>query len=348
MALLGTLIVAGALGSARFKPRNAAKPAPSGMAPKINDLPAPEPSPRGMKWIPGGIFAMGCPDCGLEDALPVHWVEIDGFWMDETPVTNAQFEQFADATGYVTVAERKPKAEDFPGVPESALVPGSAVFAPPEHDIPLFNAYAWWRYVSGASWRHPEGPGSDLDGRRDHPAVQVAYEDAHRYCAWARKALPTEAQYELAARGGLHGKRYSWGDELKPGGRWPANIWQGKFPTKNTAEDGYRGTSPVKAFPPNGYGLYDMAGNVWQWTEDWYRPDTYPARASQPLTKQPRGPDRSFDPQEPGVKKRVQRGGSFLCSDRYCTRYLVGSRGKGAVDSGSSNVGFRCIQEVAP
>lgn len=289
---------------------------------------------------------MGCKDCGLEDALPLHMVRISPFFMDETPVTNASFEKFVDATNYRTFAERPLDPKDYPGVPPEKLVPGSAVFTPPKSLTTLTNALAWWSYVPGANWRHPEGPKSNIDQRADHPAVHIAYYDAKAYCRWARKRLPTEAEYEFAARGGLHGKKYAWGDELKPNGHWSANIWQGIFPVKNTAGDGYVGTSPVKAFPANGFGLYDMGGNVWQWTSDWYRDDTYAKDAAVNLVRDPRGPSTSHDPQDPDVAKRVQRGGSYLCSDHYCTRYLVGSRGKGAPDSAGSNVGFRCVRDL--
>lgn len=294
--------------------------------------------------IPDGSFTMGCPGCGLDDALPAHRVELSPFWMDETPVTNADFAAFTRATSYVTVAERAPDPGTYPGVPREKLVAGSAVFTPPAGLSTLANALAWWTYVPGASWRRPEGPKSDIADRLQHPAVHIAYEDAEAYCKWAGKRLPTEAEFERAARGGLVGKRYAWGDELKPAGKWPANLWQGVFPVHNSADDGAIGTSPVRTYPPNGYGLYDMGGNVWQWTSDWYRPDTYARNAEKGVVKNPQGPDTSDDPNEPGVAKRVQRGGSFLCTDHYCTRYLVGSRGKGAPDSAGSNIGFRCAK----
>jgi formylglycine-generating enzyme required for sulfatase activity len=298
----------------------------------------------GMVWIPEGRFEMGCGNCQLSDALPLHRVDLSGFWMDQTPVTNREFKKFVRTTGYRTVAERPLQPKDYPDVPPDKLVSGSAVFAPPERVDSLDDALQWWRYVAGASWQHPEGPSTQIDERWDHPVVHIAYSDAAAYCAWAGKRLPTEAEYEYAARGGLKGKRYAWGDELKPGGRWPANIWQGKFPSENSLADGFARTSPVRSFPPNGYGLYDISGNVWHWTADWYRPDTYARDAAQGIVRNPQGPDSSLDPSEPNISKRVQRGGSFLCSDHYCTRYLVGSRGKGAVDSAGSNVGFRCVK----
>jgi formylglycine-generating enzyme required for sulfatase activity len=298
-----------------------------------------------MVKLDGGVYLRGCEDCKLKDVSPIHTVTLDAFWIDSTPVTNTQFTQFVEKTGYKTIAEITPKAEDFPGVPAEDLVAGSAVFAPPNKEVSLENALDWWTYRAGAYWRYPEGPGSNIDSRMDHPAVHIAYDDAAAYCKWAGKRLPTEAEYEYAARGGLVGKKYSWGDELQPEGRWLANIWQGKFPTANTKDDGFEGSSPVKAFAPNGYGLYDMSGNVWQWTSDWYRPDTYQTLVdTKSEIKNPTGPAESFDPNEVGVKKRVQRGGSFLCTAQYCTRYLAAARGKGEPSSSGSNVGFRCVK----
>ena len=303
-------------------------------------------TPPGMIRIPGGTFHMGCADCGMPDAQPVHRVAVDPFWMDETPVTNKQFAEFVAATGYVTVAERIPDPKDYPGVPVENLVPGSACFRPPSRAVPLDNPNAWWTYQPGASWKRPEGPASGIESKDDHPVVHIAWDDAQAYATWAGKRLPTEAEYEFAARGGQDGKHFAWGDELKPGGAWPANIWQGHFPSQDTGEDGYKSTSPVKAFPPNGFGLYDVGGNVWQWCADWYRPDYFAQFDAQGTVRNPRGPADSVDPQEPGIPKRVQKGGSFLCSDQYCARYRVGSRGKGAVDSGGTNVGFRCVKSV--
>jgi len=312
----------------------------------VNAAHAPGPAPEGMVWVPGGTFWMGCDTCGMPDAAPAHRVAVDGFWMDKTPITNAQFEKFAQATGYKTVAERKPDPKDFPGAKAEDLVPGCAVFTPTSQEVPLDNPLAWWRYVRGANWKNPEGPGSSIKGREDHPVVHIAWEDAAAYAKWAGKRLPTEAEFEFAARGGWDRKLYSWGDELKPGGKWMANIYQGSFPSKNTVEDGYDSTSPVTAFPPNNFGLYDVAGNVWQWCSDWYQPDYFEKLAAQGVVKNPKGPDSGSDPQEPGVPKRVQKSGSFLCSHQYCERYLVGSRGKGAVDSGASNVGFRTVKSA--
>jgi formylglycine-generating enzyme required for sulfatase activity len=282
---------------------------------------------------------MGSSYAYFGDARPIHTVEITGFWMDQNLVTNERFAAFVGATSYVTVAERKPDRRDFPTVPEDKLVPGSVVFSPPNHPVILDDISGWWRFVPGASWKHPEGPQSDLKGREKHPVVQVCWEDAAAYAKWAGKRLPTEAEWEYAARGGLTQKAYVWGDEFRPGGKLMANTWQGRFPDQNTKEDGWERTSPVASFPPNGFGLYDMAGNVWQWCNDWYRPDYY---AHSPRAN-PQGPADSMDPLEPGMAKRVQRGGSFLCTDQYCSRYMPGGRGKGAVDTGSSNVGFRCV-----
>jgi formylglycine-generating enzyme required for sulfatase activity len=308
-----------------------------------------------MVWIPPGTFWMGFED-GQSDEKPVHQVTVTGFWMDKTELTNEKFEQFVRAAGYVTIAERKPDPKDFPGVPAENLVAGSIIFAPPSLDeinherakeglellkeIPLDNHFIWWRYVPGANWRHPSGPDSDIKGREKHPVVHVAWEDAAAYCKWAGKRLPTEAEWEYAARGGLDRQPYVWGKEQKPGGKWLANIWQGQFPTENTLEDGFQGTAPAATYPPNGYGLYDMAGNVWEWCADWYLPDYY---AHSPL-KNPPGPDTSYDPNEPNVMKRVQRGGSFLCSDLYCIGYRPSARMKSSPDTGLAHSGFRCVR----
>ena len=285
---------------------------------------------QGMVRIQGGDFSMGSDEPQFSDAHPWHRVHVDGFYIGRTPVTNAQYSAFVRATAYVTIAERIPDAKDYPGASPEQLVAGSVVFTAPAHPVSLNNPYQWWSFSKGANWRHPEGPHSDLRGRMNHPAVQVAYDDAIAYCSWVGGRLPTEAEFEYAARGGLDRKHYVWGDEFRPGGRTMANTFQGHFPDKNTAEDGYVGTSPVASFPANGYGLYDMAGNVWEWTSDWYRPDYYQTlAASGAVAQNPRGPAESFDPGEPGLPKRVQRGGSFLCTDQYCSRYMVGARGQG-------------------
>jgi formylglycine-generating enzyme required for sulfatase activity len=349
----------------REPPVTAVSPSPRGMPsgatfePTVaNSVTAPGEAPRGMVWIPGGEFSMGAQDepgageVGMratDDSRPIHRVRVDGFWMDTTVVTNDQFAEFVRATGYATIAERTPTAEQFPGAPPENLVAGSVVFTPPDHPVPLNDHFQWWRYVRGANWRHPEGPGSDLKGRGSYPVVHVAYEDALAYAAWAGKRLPTEAEFEFAARGGLAGKPYVWGDEMTPHGRHQANTHQGRFPVNDTADDGHHGIAAVAQYPANGYGLFDMAGNVWQWTSDWYRPDYYATLASAGgVAQNPRGPESSFDPSEPGVPKRVMRGGSYLCTPQYCSRYAVGTRGKGDVDTGTNHLGFRLVRDAAP
>lgn len=317
-----------------------------------NTTPPPPKMPIAMVWIPGGEFSMGAQnppdmdDVGMKatlDSRPVHRVYVDGFFMDKTDVTNAQFEKFVKATNYVTVAERKPRAEDYPGAPPENLVAGSVVFSPPDHPVSLGNYLQWWAYVPGANWRHPLGPKSTIDGKGNYPVVHVAYEDAMAYAKWAGKRLPTEAEWEFAARGGLVGKPYVWGDDFRPNGKWMANTHEGHFPDKDTGEDGYTGLAPVAQFPANGYGLYDMAGNAWQWTSDWYRPDYYQQLKASGVARNPQGPDSAYDPSEPGHAKKAQRGGSFLCTDQYCSRYMVGTRGKGDIDTGTNHLGFRCV-----
>ena len=293
-----------------------------------------------MKWIPAGNFLMGSDDPDFPDAQPVHRVQLDGFWMDEHEVTNAEFARFVKETGYVTVAERPLKPEDYPGVPVEKLIIGSAVFSPPAEKVTLSDPLAWWQYVHGANWRQPLGP-SRSSIRPQEPVVQVSYEDAEAYARWAGKRLPTEAEWEYAARGGREQEKFYWGKELKPGGKWMANIFQGSFPEANAKEDGYELVAPVKTYPPNPFGLYDMEGNVWEWCQDYYRPDYYKHSPA----ANPKGPSDSYDPDEPNQVKRVQRGGSFLCSDQYCIRYKAGSRGKGEVKSASNNLGFRCVKE---
>ncbi len=303
-----------------------------------------------MVWIPAGTFTMG--GIGREvppDELPLHDVKIDGFWMDRTTVTNEQFQKFVDATHYVTVAEHPVTSKTVPGLlPELEGKTVSLCFRPPKKDEPVDNAYQWWEPRVGANWRHPEGEGSDLKGREKHPVVHVCYEDAMAYCKWAGKRLPTEAEWEYAARGGLISQEYVWGAEFCPGGHWMANTWQGHFPDEQKVEDGFATTAPVGSFPPNGYGLYDMAGNVWQITEDWYRPDYYAMLVktqSKEARHNPKGPSDSYDPDEPGIWKKVTRGGSFMCSDNYCRGYRPSARMKVAPDTGLQNTGFRCVKD---
>jgi sulfatase modifying factor 1 len=314
---------------------------------------AASPATLGMVWIPGGEFLMGTDDpteliCGgpdrMPDARPIHRVLVDGFWMDQTEVTNEQFARFVEATGYVTVAERAPRPEDFPDAPRENLVAGSVVFRPTSQAVSLTNHYQWWEYVPGANWRHPLGPGSDIQGRDQYPVVHVAWDDAAAYAKWAGKRLPTEAEWEFAARGGLEQQPYPWGRDLNADGKWMANIYEGKFPVRDTALDGFAGLAPVAHYPSNAYGLFDMAGKVWEWCADWYRPDYYASFTTANVAPNPLGPSDSFDPTEPNVPKRVQRGGSFLCTDQYCTRYMVGSRGKGEPSSPSNHIGFRCVR----
>ena len=320
----------------------------------VNRAPAPKPVPAGMVWIPGGEFSMGANDppdmdqVGMKattDARPVHRVYVDGFFMDKTDVTNAEFAKFVTAVGYITVAERKPRAQDFPGAPPENLVAGSVVFSPPKHPVRLDDHFQWWTYIQGANWRHPLGPKSNIKGKEHYPVVHVAYEDAEAYARWAGKRLPTEAQWEFAARDGVAGKPFVWGNELRPNSKWMANTYQGHFPNSDTGEDGHIGIAPVAQYAPNGYGLYDITGNVWQWTSDWYRPDYYEQLAAAgTVARNPQGPDAPFDPDEPAEPKRVHRGGSFLCTDQYCSRYIVGTRGKGEISTGTNHLGFRCVK----
>ena len=321
----------------------------------IGQAVAPGPAPEGMVWIPGGEFSMGAADplgkdanvVGMqatEDSRPIHRVAVDGFWMDATEVTNRQFAEFVKATGYVTVAERTPTAEEFPGAPPENLVAGSVVFSPPDHAVPLDTHFRWWSYVPGANWRHPAGPGSEV--QEDHPVVHVAFEDAEAYAKWAGKRLPTEAEWEFAARGGLAGALYPWGDEFLVDGKFMANTHQGHFPNEDTHADAHGGIAPVAQFPPNAHGLYDVAGNVWEWTRDWYRPDYYATLAAGGVARNPAGPDSSYDPSEPGVAKRVHRGGSFLCTEQYCSRYMVGTRGKGEPSTGTNHLGMRLVKDT--
>ncbi len=322
-------------GAAVFFARGRAE-RPSLFEPTVSDAPrARAGAPPGMVWIPGAEFSMGALDA--DDARPVHRVHVDGFFIDATELTNADFARFVEATGYVTTAERP--------APETNA-PGSLVFTKTATRVPLDDWSQWWRWQPGACWRRPQGPGSSIEGRERFPVVHLSWDDAAAYAKWAGKRLPTEAEWELAARGGLAGKRFAWGDELAPGGDARANTWQGDFPTLDTATDGHAGLAPVGSYAPNGYGLYDVAGNAWEWVADWYRPDAYVALAAGgAVARNPRGPERSSDPDEPGVLKRVQRGGSFLCTAQYCTRYEVGRRGRGEPSTSSDHVGVRLAKD---
>ncbi|WP_321281778.1 formylglycine-generating enzyme family protein [Marinifilum fragile] len=312
---------------------------------------------KGMVFIPGGSFMMGGDnEQARKDEYPKHKVELSGFWMDVHEVTNAQFKEFVDATGYLTVAERKPIWEEMkkqlpPGTPkpdESLFVPASLVFTPPAYpvnvNVNVNVAPVWWSWVKGANWRQPKGPSSDLIGLENHPVVHVAWEDAMAYCKWAGKRLPTEAEWEYAARGGLSNKIYPWGNENVDEGSVKANSWQGQFPNHNTQRDAFYATSPVKSFQANYFGLYDMAGNVWEWCSDWYHADYYKS-LNGIVVRNPQGPLSSYDPQEPNIPKRVVRGGSFLCNEDYCSGYRVAARMKTSIDTGLSHTGFRCVQD---
>ena len=266
--------------------------------------------------------------------------------MDKTEVTNEKFAKFVTATGYITVAERKPRSEDYPNVPLEDLKPGSVVFSPPPSAVSLDDHYQWWRFVPGASWRHPRGPNSDIKGLEKHPVVHIAYDDAVAFARWAGGRLPTEAQFEWAARGGLDRKKYVWGDEFRPEEKYCANTFQGHFPDTNSGEDGFISAAPVESFPSNGFGLYEIAGNVWEWCSDWYRADYYNSLATNGIADDPQGPSDSFDPLEPGIVKRVQKGGSFLCTDQYCSRYMPGGRGKGDPLTGTNHLGFRIVRDA--
>ena len=306
------------------------------------------PSLPGMVRIPGGEFMMGSDaKAARPDEQPVHRVKVDPFLMDSTEVTNADFRRFVEATHYVTTAEKQPRLEDIvaqlppgsPPPPPESLKAGSLVFVSPKSP----GEY-WWKWVDGASWRHPQGPLSGIEGLDNHPVVQVSWDDAVAYAQWAGKRLPTEAEWEFAARGGMQGKIYIWGNEDPYKGKPKANIYQGNFPIKDDVTDGYAGTAPVKSFPPNSYGLYDMTGNVWEWVQDWYRYDAYANRSKTNLTINPQGPKDSWDPEEPYIKKRSQRGGSFLCDKSYCASYRPSARMKASPDTGLVHTGFRCVK----
>lgn len=308
-----------------------------------------------MVYIPGGTFMMGGDnEQASKDEYPKHTVTVNGFWMDEHEVTNAQFATFIEATGYITTAEQKPDWEQLkkqlpPGTPkpdESQLVAASLVFTPPSEQVDLNDYSQWWSWVPGASWKHPEGPKSNIKGKENYPVVHVSWDDAMAYCKWAGKRLPTEAEWEFAGRGGLKNNIYPWGNEHVNSGKPKANSWEGSFPDNNTAVDGFKGLAPVKSFAANGYKLYDMAGNVWEWCADWYRNDYYQSVSKLGTVKNPQGPVDSYDPDEPYIPKKVARGGSFMCNDSYCSGYRVARRMKTSHDSGMSNMGFRCVRSL--
>ena len=317
---------------------------------------SPETAPQGMVWIDGGKFMLGnSSDAAKREESPAVEASVEGFWMDETEITNAQFEAFVKATGYKTIAERvvdwnKLKKQLPPGTPkpaDSLLAPGSLVFTPPSGPVPLRDYSLWWSWIKGADWRHPKGPGSDIKGKSNYPVVQIAYADANAYAKWAGKRLPTEAEWEYAAQSGKDGQHFAWGSELTPHGVYQANFFQGSFPYKNTGQDGFSGLAPVKSFPANKYGLYDMIGNVWELTGDWYRPDTYALYKTSGMRecRSPQGPKESLDPNDPYSPKRVIKGGSFLCSEQYCSSYRPDARMPNSEYSGQEHVGFRCVKD---
>jgi sulfatase modifying factor 1 len=301
----------------------------------------------GMIHIPGGTFRMGS-DRHYPEEAPVHRVTVDGFWIDRTPVTNRRFRAFVEATGHVAFSEIAPNPKDYPGALPHMLKAGSLVFSPPSHPVDLHDWSQWWAFTFGATWRRPYGPGSSIKGLDDHPVVHVAYSDAEAYARWAGKELPTEAEWEFAARGGLDQAEFAWGDEFTLEGRQMANTWQGAFPFQNTRDDGYERTSPVTAFPSNGYGLHDMIGNVWEWTTDFYAPK-HPGDAPKAccIPENPRGgrEDQSYDPCQPQIRipRKVLKGGSHLCAPSYCRRYRPAARHAQPVDTSTSHIGFRCI-----
>jgi formylglycine-generating enzyme required for sulfatase activity len=301
------------------------------------------PASGDMVAIPGGRFRMGADD-GYPEEAPAHLVEVDGFRIDRTPVTNAQFAAFVAATGHVTTAETVPRAEDYPGADPAHLFAGSLVFKQTRTAVDLADWSQWWDLRPGANWRQPNGPASDIAALADHPVVHVAHADAAAYAAWAGKALPTEAEFEYAARGGLDGATYAWGKVFRPGGKPMANTWQGKFPVQNLKPAGQQATSPVGSFPANGHGLFDMIGNVWEWTDDWYQPG-HGADATKAccVPKNPRGPAAgTIDPAAP-IPQKVLKGGSFLCAPNYCQRYRPAARHAESIDTSTCHIGFRCV-----
>jgi formylglycine-generating enzyme len=300
-----------------------------------------------MVFIPGGTFRMGS-DHHYPEEAPSHRVSVDGFWIDRTPVTNSQFKEFVRATGHVTTAQVPPDAKDYPGALPHMIYAGSLVFWPLRRVTDLRDWRQWWTFMKGADWRHPYGPKSNINVSDNHPVVHVSYADALAYAKWAGKDLPTEAEWEFAARGGLEDEEFAWGNALAPGGRHMANTWQGNFPVENLSEDGYERTSPVTAFPPNGYGVHDMIGNVWEWTSDWWSA-RHEADAAKPCCtpQNPRGGPElaSLDPRQPNIRipRKVLKGGSHLCAPNYCRRYRPAARHAQPVDTSTSHIGFRCV-----
>jgi formylglycine-generating enzyme len=302
--------------------------------------------PRNMVWVPGTTFGMG-DERFYPEERPVHRVTVDGFWIDEHPVTVAEFRRFVKATGHATMAERAPQASEYPDADPDLLVPGSLVFAKTAVPVDLEDVSGWWHWTPGAFWRRPEGPDSNVGGREHHPVVHIAYEDAAAYARWANKGLPTEAEWELAARGGLDGAAFAWGERLAPRGRMMANFWQGAFPWQNLCTDGFEGTSPVGRFPANGYGLYDMVGNVWEWTADYFSEHASDAGRA---CCSPRNPRVTAAPQSlpsgmPGghIPRRTIKGGSHLCAPNYCLRFRPAARQGEAIDTSTGHIGFRCV-----
>jgi formylglycine-generating enzyme required for sulfatase activity len=302
-----------------------------------------------MVWIPGADFLMGSDDHYPEEA-PAHRATVEGFWIDRYPTTNQQFERFVKATGHVTVAERRPNAEDYPGALPEMLQPASVVFLKPSHRIDLRNHFNWWSYVACANWRHPEGPNSSIEGRAQHPVVHLAYEDAEAYAQWAGKSIPTEAEWEFAARGGMEAAPYAWGEELTPDGKQMANTWQGEFPWQNLLTDGFERTSPVGHFPANGYGLYDMIGNVWEWTQDWYSSTHAPSGGCCGAGQAIGDREKSYDLGQPEIRipRKVMKGGSFLCAPNYCRRFRPSARMAQPIDTSTCHLGVRLIRRVPP
>ena len=340
LAMNGRLMSTGLLQDPGERGRRAVSSSPAGIS--VQSLPGPE-----MIAVPGGSFLMGS-DRHYPEEAPAHRVTVDGFYIDANPVTNREFREFVAATGHVTLAEIAPDAAKYPGALPKMLKPGSLIFNPPKRAGDLRDWSRWWKFQFGANWKRPYGPGSSSTALGDHPVVHIAYSDAVAYAKWAGKDLPTEAEWEFAARGGLDGAEYAWGDEFTPGSKHMANTWQGAFPIENLLDDGYARTSPVNAFPPNGYGVYDMIGNVWEWTADWYAP-RHEAESAKPccIPRNPRGgrEEASYDPclAEIQIPRKVLKGGSHLCAPNYCRRYRPAARHPEPIDTSTSHVGFRCV-----